>query len=289
MARNHTDGSPSSTATWVACARGALSFEETPLVTDLIAEKLVPAPYDRLLRWTRTAGPRSRRVLLVLAHAAALGSARHIALRTRVIDEELAAFASPGAQLVILGAGLDSRALRLASLGETTVFEIDHPSVQAYKRARVAGLPQMARDLRWVGVDFEKDDLAGALAAAGYDRAAPTLFLWEGVTMYLTRAALGATLRALGGLAAPGARLVMSYWAPEEPSLRARALMLLVRSGREPIRTLLRPVETALLLAENGFAAMWDSGTRQWGERYLGHAVGGPPERLVVAKRIAGA
>jgi methyltransferase (TIGR00027 family) len=187
--------------------------------------------------------------------------------------------------MVILGAGLDSRAYRLESLRSTTVFEVDHPKVQTYKRARVAALTQVAKAVRFVGVDFEHDDLASALTAAGHDPSAPTFFLWEGVAMYLTRAAIDATLATLASRASQGSTLVLSYWVPPDDSVRGRALMLLVKSGREPIRTLVSPDELARIVAAHGFDVIRDGGTADWGSHYLGRSVSGPPERLAVAER----
>lgn len=103
--------------------------------------------------------------------------------RTVAIDEAIVAAAAP--QLVILGAGLDGRAWRLPALAEATVFEVDHPDTQRDKRARIAALAPAARDIRFVAVDFTRDDLGRALEQAGHDPARPTTWLWEGVVMYL--------------------------------------------------------------------------------------------------------
>jgi methyltransferase (TIGR00027 family) len=97
---------------------------------------------------------------------------------------------------VILGAGFDCRAYRLPELSRLTVFEVDHPSTQARKRAVLENvLGRLPTHVRFVVTDFNAGDLERAIAAAGYEPGQPTFFLWEGVTNYLTAAAVDATLR----------------------------------------------------------------------------------------------
>lgn len=96
-------------------------------------------------------------------------------------------------QIVILGAGYDTRAARLPRAG-VRFFEVDHPATQAAKRARLATLEGYPLDAAtFVGCDFEHDDPIARLAAAGFDRAAPALVIWEGVVPYLSEPAVRAT------------------------------------------------------------------------------------------------
>ena len=129
--------------------------------------------------------------------------------RTVAIDEAVRAAASP--QVVILGAGLDGRAWRMPELRDVTVFEVDHPDSQREKRARAAALQRIAREVRFVPVDFTRDRLDDALAAAGHDPTRPTTWVWEGVVMYLERADIEATLAVIQRRSAPASRLVMMY------------------------------------------------------------------------------
>jgi len=97
-----------------------------------------------------------------------------LTLRTLAIDEALAeALGSPWTpaidQLIILGAGLEARAFRLHGLAHIDVFEVDHPATQAYKRKRTSAYPRLARSLRFVAVDFERDRLDDRLLSAGHD------------------------------------------------------------------------------------------------------------------------
>jgi methyltransferase (TIGR00027 family) len=133
--------------------------------------------------------------------------------RTRVIDDWLAAAIAAGLdQLVVLGAGYDSRALRIAGAERLAVFEVDHPDTQAAKREllerRPGGAPAHGR---LVPVDFERDALGPSLAAAGFESGARTFTIWEGVVSYLSAEAVEATLRWVAGAAAPGSRLAITY------------------------------------------------------------------------------
>lgn len=133
-----------------------------------------------------------------------------IAVRSRYAEDRLEA--GGFSQYVLLGAGLDSLAWRRPDLlRQVAIFEVDHPSTQAWKRERAAGLslPDNERHV-FVPVDFEIDDLRSALERAGFDWGKPTLFNWLGVVMYLTRDAIAATLRTLAG-AGPGSGIVMTY------------------------------------------------------------------------------
>jgi methyltransferase (TIGR00027 family) len=108
--------------------------------------------------------------------------------RTKVLDEAVeAALAAGTEQLVILGAGYDSRAYRLAGAGRIPVFEVDHPDTQAVKQ-RIVGdvLGGLPAHVRFVPVDFDHDDLAAALERAGLVVGRRTFVLWEGVASYLT-------------------------------------------------------------------------------------------------------
>lgn len=96
-------------------------------------------------------------------------------------------------QIVILGAGYDTRAARLPRAG-VQFFEVDHPATQAQKRARVAALPGYPVDAaRYVDCDFERQDPLDRLRALDFAATEPALVLWEGVVPYLTEAAVRAT------------------------------------------------------------------------------------------------
>jgi methyltransferase (TIGR00027 family) len=116
-------------------------------------------------------------------------------------------------QVVILGAGFDTRAYRIGDPdGGARFFEVDAPALQAEKRAKIAHLfGQEPAHVAYLPLDFNIQSLAELLAVPGYDAALPTFFLWEGVTYYLTAAGIDATLGFVAGHAAPGSRIAFDY------------------------------------------------------------------------------
>src|SRR5437867_6912932 len=135
-------------------------------------------------------------------------------IRTRFIDDELKRALENGAtQVVILGAGFDTRAYRFADvLQDKKVFEVDYRSTQQLKKRRleVAAIP-IPPEVRFVEIDFKKDTLRGVLAAAGYQPTAKTFFIWEGVSMYLSEQAVREMLRTIATYSPPGSGLVMDF------------------------------------------------------------------------------
>jgi methyltransferase (TIGR00027 family) len=120
-----------------------------------------------------------------------------IALRTAFLDAQVSQATDRGvAQVVLLGAGFDARAARLARDG-VRFFEVDHPATQAEKRARLAELPGYPADAAaFVSCDFESgQDFVDQLSAAGFDTGSPAVIVWEGVVAYLSEAAVRGTLR----------------------------------------------------------------------------------------------
>jgi len=158
-----------------------------------------------------------------------------IAMRVGVIDAELIDAVAHGCtQVVILGAGFDTRAYRLDALAGARVFEVDHPATQAEKRERVRSLPSPKAQLIWTPVDFERDSLAERLAAAGHDPAARTAWVWEGVVMYLADDAVRATLDAIRARSAGGSVLILHYHEPSTTRLGRGVRSLLLSFVGEP-------------------------------------------------------
>src|ERR1019366_6073661 len=167
------EGKPSFTAAAVAAARGIARV-------DPLAMALVGGPLSFVMRVGRVG-----KAPAAVVNLATLGLVDHIEMRTLAIDAALREATEAGVrQLVVLGAGLDARAWRMPELAGTHVFEVDHPSTQAYKRARVGERSPAAKDVTFVAVDFAKDSLLDAMQGAGHDATAPTFWLWEGVTPY---------------------------------------------------------------------------------------------------------
>jgi methyltransferase (TIGR00027 family) len=272
-------GRASLTAAAVALARG----ERPPA-------RLLPQPIGFGVRLFERAGA-FKAALSPLVRVGSLGLVDHIELRTTAIEAAVTAAAHDGiAQIVLLGAGLDARAWSMPALAGATVFEIDHPTTQAAKRAWLEGSAPMARAVRFVPVDFERESFPAALEAVGFERHARTLWIWEGVVMYLSRPAIGATLRDVSRLSATGSGLAVTYIEPDMrlwPAVRGIARGLLALLG-EPLATALSPVELRAMLAEAGFTVSSDTGSSEWARdagRGAGRALLFAGERLAVAVR----
>ncbi len=112
-------------------------------------------------------------------------------------------------QIVVLGAGFDTRAYRMPDAAHVPVFEVDHPVTQAAKREALRGVVDpLPGNVHFVGVDFDNDDLGERLRAAGYDENKRTLFVWQGVIVYLTREGADRTLEFIAKHSAPGSAVV---------------------------------------------------------------------------------
>ncbi|MFD7484637.1 class I SAM-dependent methyltransferase [Streptomyces mirabilis] len=215
------------------------------------------APVDEVRAGTPSTGWKAR-----ATYEGVRACAEVVVPRTVVIDDALRSHGTP--QLVVLGAGLDSRAWRLPELADTDVWEVDHPASQQDKQERLAEAgtpPVVARSVRFAPVDFATDDLGSALEATGHDASVPTTWLWEGVVPYLTHDEVRATVRAVADRSAPGSALVLNY---QGPSVKASAGRLIARvlnssvTASEPWRSLWKPQKMAALLAEYGLRVVSD-------------------------------
>jgi methyltransferase (TIGR00027 family) len=221
-----------------------------------------------------------------------------IAARSRFSEDALAAAVARGVrQVVVLGAGLDTFALRNPHAGEgVRVFEVDYPATQAWKRARLtqAGLA-LPTSLTFAPVDFERQNLADGLAAAGFRAGQPAFFQWLGVVPYLTHDAISATLDFVAGL--PESEIVFDYTEPVAsypPARRANLIAIAERAASrgEPWLSLFDPAEMAALLQARGFdhtedLARADIAERYYGELKQGDVTGAGPH-MVRARSRAG-
>jgi methyltransferase (TIGR00027 family) len=195
------------TALSVAAARAVETGSDDPLIRDQFAYLLVSTagqPWERLassLEWIGD-DDHGRR-----AHRMAID---YQAVRTHYFDSYFADAVAAGIrQVVILAAGLDSRAFRLDWPAGTSVYEIDQPQVVAYKTTTLesAGAAPTA-ERRTVQVDL-RDDWAAALTAAGFDSSQPTAWLAEGLLPYLPAEAQNRLFEIVTGLSAPGSRVAV--------------------------------------------------------------------------------
>jgi len=189
-------------------------------------------------------------------------------VRTRVIDDfVVAALAAGCEQLLLLGAGYDTRASRLQPARGAAVFEVDHPATQARKRATMG---ERAAHVRYVPVDFERDPLAPALERCGFDRGRRSCVLWEGVFSYLTPEAIDQTLSALVDLCAATSRILITYLdqrALDFPDSYPPAWIGVVNEVGEPFRTGLAPERAPTFFAARGLTLVDDESTTQAGLR----------------------
>jgi methyltransferase (TIGR00027 family) len=241
---------PSSTALTAAAARAAhlIVDRAPPIFADNLAARLLGTRAGELIGYHQASA----------SHPILMAARTQVTCRSRFAEDTLAAAADRGVrQYVLLGAGLDSFCWRSALARKLRVFEVDHPRTQLWKRDALAAAGLDVPGLvSFVPADLGQDALAGALAAAGFDRSAPAIVSCLGVTMYLTPAALGRVLSFVAGCA-PGTQLVADYMLPAE--LRDPAGDMYVElvapaaaEGGEPWRTFLRPAEMSRLLTSHG-------------------------------------
>ncbi|MFZ3562251.1 class I SAM-dependent methyltransferase [Streptomyces sp. BH055] len=258
-------GKPSRTATAVARARAQHQLADEPRVfTDPFAVRVVGDAALGEGEFDEGLDPdflRRRRLW--------------VAARSRFADDTVAgAVASGCRQVVVLGAGLDTSALR-NTRPDVRFFEVDHPDTQRWKRHRLAEAGIAVPDtLTFVPVDFESATLAEGLAAVDFDRARATTFVMLGVAAYLTLPSLTATWRFLAGQGG-GAVLVMDYL---HPVAGAAATALDERARRvaaagEPWLSAFTADELRDALVDAGFSAVEDRSAAEVLGHYLDRTV----------------
>jgi methyltransferase (TIGR00027 family) len=245
--------------------------EARRLVHDDLAYHFLPSGVRRIVRLTRW---RPMRDLLVgITEKTAHGIWGSMLCRKRFIDDKLRESARDIDAVVILGAGLDTRAYRLDVLQHLPVFEVDLPENVAFKQARLRELHQQCpASLQLVPVDFERQNLAAALAERGFRRTGRTFFIWEAVTQYLTEGAVRATFGFLAKAPA-GSRLVFTYvrqdfldgvnlYGAAPTYKRFRLRQQLWQFGLSPERV-------APFLAEYGWNEVEQAGAEEYTTRYV--------------------
>jgi len=273
-------GRPSATALEAAAYRAIGARHPDPSIRndDHLAERLLGPEERAILKETG-----SEAVLTALGMDtdrawATLGSrslfARGVHVRTRHIDDVLGVNLRAGSsQVVILGAGLDSRAYRFGdALGNARVFELDLPATQEYKKKRVREIVgSLPAHVSYVPIDFTKQDLATVLKAAGYDQQKKTIFIWEGVTMYIPEAAIDATLLFVARNAAPGSVIVFDYFLQSVLDTRKalRDISSNVAAAGEPFVFGMRGQDASAFVKQRGLGVVSDYGSADLGARYL--------------------
>ena len=262
----------------------------------LFQDDLAPAFLERRLRWALGL---SRLPLIGAAMPWSLidghwsGSRGTVVVRTRYIDDALlAALRSGVEQVVILGAGFDSRAYRIPGIAWTRVFEVDQPLTQAEKKRVIARrLGALPTHVTFVPIDFSTHTLDSVMPAAGFRRDARTFFICEGVTHYLSAGDVDTLFRYVAGNAPAGSEMVFTYIHRTMLDGTAtfegaeKTLAIVQRSG-EPYTFGFDPAELSGYLEARGLVLLEDIGATGYRERYL-EPVGRGQEPLSEFQRAA--
>jgi methyltransferase (TIGR00027 family) len=183
--------------------------------------------------------------------------------RTKWIDDEAAQALALVPQLVLLGAGFDTRAYRLPSAQRATTFELDHPETSRSKKAVLRqNFGILPNHVRFVEIDFNQQSMTGALHQAGFDNTQPACFIWEGVTNYLTAEAIDDALRQISQ-SATGSILLFTYihravLDHPEQFFCAEKMITRLQSYGEPWTFGLHPEEIQEYLAKRGLHLLED-------------------------------
>jgi methyltransferase (TIGR00027 family) len=193
--------------------------------------------------------------------------------RSRIAEDALSEAVERGIrQMVILGAGLDTFALRNPHDAQIRIYEVDHPATQAWKRQRLAeaqlALPPW---LVLVPVDFERDDLEEQLAGAGFQQNSPAFFTWLGVVPYLTQDAIGSTLDYMASI--QNSEVVFDYIEPSEAFSEEIREYVTERTEQlektdERWASRFEPAGIAAMLRSHGFCSIEDINFQEIASRF---------------------
>lgn len=179
--------------------------EDRRICYDPLARGLIPGGFAfTMTKWVITSG---------LYEKMAPGAAAFIAVRERYIDDFLKTGLNEGLeQVVILGAGFDTRAYRIAGIEKTRVFEIDTPATQETKLERLKNIiDPLPAHVTFLPVNFNTQTLAELLQNSGYNERSKTLFIWQGVTYFLTAEGVDSTLAFIANHSGPGSSVIFDY------------------------------------------------------------------------------
>jgi methyltransferase (TIGR00027 family) len=209
-------GRPSRTSITVAALRafGAREPDAAVRNPDALAQRLLGPSQLALIKDHPVAAALQQDYNEARKNTEVSGMANLLLIRTRFIDDHLLRAIQDGAsQVVILGAGFDTRAYRFADvLKDKLVVEVDYESTQEIKRQRLNEASiSIPPNVRFAQIDFQRDKLPDVLRAAGYKTGEKTFFIWEGVSMYLSESAVRETLQTIAKTSAHGSSLVMDF------------------------------------------------------------------------------
>ena len=241
------------------------------LVDDDLAELFLPAALRLLVGATRW-GP-ARRLMIRGSEFTGPGLWANMACRKHFIDDKLKEALDDTDAVVVLGAGLDTRAYRVTRQVRIPVFEVDLPVNIARKAKTVRRvLGELPLSVRLTALDFEHDDLLTSLAEHGYHTDYRAFFVCEGVTQYLTEDGVRRTLEGLRA-AAPGSRLVFTYvrraFIDGTDLYGTRTLYRNTRRRHQLWQFGLEPDEVAGFIGDYGWRLVEQAGPEEFVQRYV--------------------
>ena len=268
---------PSATAQFAAAHRAYhLMYDPAPILEDNAAGWLLGPPLSAILRLAPLRWLFWRPLLAKVRPISVF-----VVVRSRYTEDTLEGSIRDGCrQYVILGAGLDSWALRHNEPG-VTVFELDHPATQQWKDARIRSrMGALPSHLVLIPVDFERESIADVLPSHGFDPRASAFVSWLGTICYLTHGAIEEAFTSLARVCAPGSRITFDYFQPKS-TMSPSDLQLFealdeggTRRG-EPMQTLLDAEEMAEILLSAGFRVVEDLSASDIRQRYLAQRTDG--------------
>ena len=203
---------PSSTAYGVAFLRAAENLlpQDKRLFEDPCSANILPPIYKFFVIIMRP--PRIWNFLMNMREKSTPGVIGGILCRTRYIDDVLNNAIKEGVGAVVnLGAGMDTRAFRIPGIENIQFFELDFPEVLKAKRVYInKSIGVLPSNLSLVPIDFNSQDLGEELKKAGYTLSSKTLFIWEGVTQYISKEAVDNTIKYVAQ-AHTGSKVVFTY------------------------------------------------------------------------------
>jgi methyltransferase (TIGR00027 family) len=249
------EGHHSQTADTVAVSRALHRLSGAPVVFDdpyaihLTSPRLRHLATNPILRWLYD---------LVLGELTKVIGVVHA--RARFAEDLLAESMAAGLdQYVLVGAGMDSFAIRCELPPGFRVFELDHPATQALKRERLAEIDVKLPDgLEFVPVDFERETVAQALAKTTYSPERVAFFSWLGVVPYLTEEAIFDCVESMASVSAPGSPLVFEFGILREQVAAAdqavvKKLHRFTSRRGEPLISFFDPEDLIRRVSERGF------------------------------------
>jgi methyltransferase (TIGR00027 family) len=241
------------------------------LVQDDLASAFLPRGMRAMVSATRWAP--ARRVMIGLTERFGPGLWANLACRKRFIDEKLDKSVHQIDAVVILGAGLDTRAYHLAHRSDVPVFEVDLPvNIERKRNVVRRALGGAPRSIHLVPIDFERDDLAVVLGKHGYRSDYRTFFVWEGVTQYLTEDAVRDTFGFMQNAAA-GSQLVFTYiqrdFIDGTNLYGSRSTYRRFREKQQIWLFGIKPGDVAAFVAEYGWRLIEQAGPEYYLEHYI--------------------